>query len=265
MNVSVAMLDNMLRASRQKAEALPKLAALLDDASTELGRTVRNDVKGHHVIEYLRKLSGALDVDRDEALGELDALIKSVDHMKQIVSSQQALARGATLIETFDLLELTEEAVRINTTRIAEHRIEIERVFEPLAPVSADKHLLLQILVNLISNAVRAVSEANEASDARRVIRLVVGRDPRDASRVVWQIADTGVGIAAEHMTRIFESGFTTRATGHGGFGLHNSALAAKRMAGSLQAFSDGEGQGARFVLDLPSHAVAHAASESAA
>src|SRR5262249_54224867 len=160
------------------------------------------------------------------------------------------LARGATLIETFDLIELTEEALRINTTRIADHHIEIERAFEPLPPVSADKHLLLQILVNLISNAVRAIAEA---SSERRGLRIATGRDSADGSRVVWQIADTGVGIAAEHMARIFESGFTTRATGHGGFGLHNSALAARRMAGSLQAFSDGAGHGARFVLDLPS------------
>src|SRR5581483_826632 len=109
-NVSVAMLDHLLRASRQKAEALARLAAMLDDPSTELGRAVRGDVKGQHVIEYLRKLSGALDADRDEALGELDALIKRVDHMKQIVNSQQSLARGATMIETFDLRELTEEA-----------------------------------------------------------------------------------------------------------------------------------------------------------
>jgi signal transduction histidine kinase len=82
---------------------------------------------------------------------------------------------------------------------------------------------------------------------------------------VVWQIEDTGVGIAAVHMARIFESGFTTRSTGQGGFGLHNSALAAKRMAGSLQAFSDGEGRGARFVLELPRQAAAPAAAVSAA
>ncbi|HET9622100.1 MAG TPA: amino acid permease [Kofleriaceae bacterium] len=261
-NVSVSMLDQLLRASRQKAEMLPRLAALLDDSSTELGRAVKSDVKGHHVIEYLRKLSATLDAERGEALGELDSLIKSVEHMKQIVNSQQSLARGATLIESFDLVELTEEAVRINTTRIAEHAIVIERAFEPLAPVSADKHLLLQILVNLISNAVRAVSEA---AGERKVIRLAVHPASATPDRVVWQIEDTGVGIAAAHMARIFESGFTTRSTGQGGFGLHNSALAAKRMAGSLQAFSDGEGQGARFVLELPSQAAAPTAQMSVA
>lgn len=75
--------------------------------------------------EDLRKPSGALAVDRDQARDE------------PIVCSQQSLAPGAPLIETFDLIELTEESLRINTTRITDLPIEIERAFEPLPPVSA--------------------------------------------------------------------------------------------------------------------------------
>jgi two-component system NtrC family sensor kinase len=62
---------------------------------------------------------------------------------------------------------------------------------------------------------------------------------------------DNGVGIAPENLTRIFAFGFTTKKTGHG-FGLHSSALAAKEMGGSLNAFSEGLGRGATFVLELP-------------
>ena len=49
----------------------------------------------------------------------------------------------------------------------------------------------------------------------------------------------------------IFEHGFTTRKGGHG-FGLHSGALAAREMGGALTAHSDGMGQGAKFVLELP-------------
>ena len=52
-------------------------------------------------------------------------------------------------------------------------------------------------------------------------------------------------------LPRVFEHGFTTRKEGHG-FGLHNGALAAKAMGGSLTAYSDGPGNGARFTLELP-------------
>ena len=54
-------------------------------------------------------------------------------------------------------------------------------------------------------------------------------------------VADNGVGIAPENMTRIFAHGFTTRKEGHG-FGLHSGALAARELGGSLHAFSAGIG-----------------------
>ena len=68
---------------------------------------------------------------------------------------------------------------------------------------------------------------------------------------VCIEVEDNGVGIAPEHMTKIFGHGFTTRRNGHG-FGLHNSANAAQTMSGRLTAHSDGRGQGARFVLQIP-------------
>jgi signal transduction histidine kinase/amino acid transporter len=259
-NVSVSLLDQMQRSSREKTKHLPKLVALLEDQSTELGRAVTGDVKGHKVIEYMRKFAKAEEQERDDILRELDSLIKSVDHIKQIVSSQQSLARGASLVERFDLVELTEEALRINSTRIGEATIEIVRKFDVLPSIVADKHLLLQVLVNLVSNAVRAVVES---AHAERRIALAIAADSDD--RVRWVIEDSGVGISPDHMTRIFESGFTTKSGGLGGFGLHSSALAAKRMSGSLSAHSDGVGHGARFVLSLPQNATGAEAATSVA
>ena len=246
-NISVTLVEQMLRSSHSKSKNLGKLAQLLDDDASELGRAARQDPRGRQVVDYLRKYTRQADLERDEILEELDALIKSVDHIKQIVSSQQALASGASLTETFDLLALTDEAIRINQTQLDAHRVEIVRRFLPLPEVTADKHLLLQVLVNLVSNAIRAVAERE-----LRAIAISVEVDPADPERVLWQIEDTGVGIAAEHMTRIFESGFTTKPTGQGGFGLHSSALSAERMAGSLRASSDGLGKGARFILAFP-------------
>jgi len=64
-------------------------------------------------------------------------------------------------------------------------------------------------------------------------------------------VSDNGMGIAPEHLTRIFSHGFTTKKEGHG-FGLHSAANAAKEMGGFLSATSKGVGRGAIFVLDLP-------------
>jgi two-component system, sensor histidine kinase len=247
-NVSVALVDQMLRASQGKAKNLTKLAELLDDEASELGRAARQDPRGRQVVDYLRQYSRQTELERDEVLTELDSLIKSVEHIKQIVNSQQALAGGASVLEPFDLLELTDEAIRMNQPQLDAHRVELVRRFAALPIAITDKHLLLQVLVNLISNATRAVSETNDL----RAITITLDRDPADPAQARWQIDDTGVGIPADHLPRIFESGFTTKPNGEGGFGLHNSALSIERMAGSLRAFSDGLGTGARFLLVLP-------------
>ena len=65
------------------------------------------------------------------------------------------------------------------------------------------------------------------------------------------EVQDNGIGIATEHLARIFAHGFTTRKDGHG-FGLHSAALAAEELDGSLAVNSDGPGAGATFTLDLP-------------
>jgi signal transduction histidine kinase len=64
-------------------------------------------------------------------------------------------------------------------------------------------------------------------------------------------VIDNGVGISPENLTRIFSFGFTTRKYGHG-FGLHSSILAAQELGGTLRACSEGVGQGATFILELP-------------
>jgi signal transduction histidine kinase len=64
-------------------------------------------------------------------------------------------------------------------------------------------------------------------------------------------VADNGIGISPENLTRIFGHGFTTRKNGHG-FGLHSGANAARELGGSLRAESAGLGHGARFELELP-------------
>ena len=112
--------------------------------------------------------------------------------------------------------------------------------------VLAEKHKVLMILVNLISNAKYAVESLPEQER-----RVSVSLGAPEEGRIQIEVKDNGMGIAPDMLTRIFQYGFTTRHEGHG-FGLHSSALAAQEMGGSLSAHSDGLGKGALFTLVLP-------------
>jgi signal transduction histidine kinase len=178
-------------------------------------------------------------------LTELDHLRKNVDHIKDIVAMQQSYAKTSGVIEVMSIPDLLEDALRMNAGSLARHDIELARDYQARPVVALDKHKVLQILVNLIRNAKYACDETGRTD---KCITLRITADGRSVSIAV---GDNGVGIPAENLTRIFNHGFTTRATGHG-FGLHSGALAAKGMGGSLTVHSAGPGQGATFVLTLP-------------
>jgi signal transduction histidine kinase len=133
----------------------------------------------------------------------------------------------------------------MNALAFSRHGIEIVREFSPTPKVAADRHKVLQILINLVQNAKQAVS-ADGAAARRIVIRIVP-----QGEHVLLVVADSGVGIPPENLTKIFEHGFTTRANGHG-FGLHSAANAAREMHGQLSVHSEGRGKGATFTLQLP-------------
>jgi two-component system, sensor histidine kinase FlrB len=106
----------------------------------------------------------------------------------------------------------------------------------------ADRHRLQQVLMNLVLNAVRAMPGGGW-------IELGGRRNPGGGS-VLLSIADTGPGISPEHLARIFEPGFTTRAGGPG-LGLAVCRTIAAQHGGSIAAASRA-GRGACFTLTLP-------------
>ena len=154
-----------------------------------------------------------------------------------------ASARGTS--EPVDLVELVEDALKINDAGLIRHGIEVVREFDEVQQIVTERHKVMQILVNLISNAKHALRDSDQED---KIMTLVVTAD-QESVRV--QVCDNGIGIVPEHLTKIFNHGFTTKKEGHG-FGLHSSALAAQELGGSLSVHSDNAGLGATFTLQIP-------------
>ena len=243
LNVSANMLGEQIERSR--ATGLARLVALLREHEHELGEYLLHDPRGRHVLTYLSQLSEHITHEREGNLRELTSLRTNIDHIKEIVSMQQSYSKVSGVKELLQPIDLLEDALRMNEGALHRHEVRIVREFEPVPGINSEKHKILQILVNLLRNAKYACSESGR-SDRCVTLRVVGG-----PACVRISVADNGVGIAPENMTRIFAHGFTTRRDGHG-FGLHSGALAARELGGSLQVFSDGPGRGATFVLELP-------------
>jgi two-component system NtrC family sensor kinase len=246
-NVSAGLMGNRLRET--KAQGLADAVQLMNEHAADLGDFLSRDEKGQRLPGYLNKLVARLAAERQGLLEELGSLTKSVDHIKDIVATQQAYAGAICVLEPVQIQDLLEDALRMNAGSITPRQITVVKEVAEVPPVLLDKHSLLQILVNLISNARQAMESVTD-----RAHRMILGVDIAAGDterRLRIRVEDNGEGIASENLSRLFVHGFTTRKNGHG-FGLHSCALAAKSMHGTLRAHSDGPGKGATFILEVP-------------
>ena len=244
-NVSTGLIMSAMRQSR--VGNISRISEIVQQHAHDLDDYLKHDAQGQQLPGYLASLGAHLDQEHQSVMQEVNSLSDKIDHIKQIIHTQQTVAKSGGLREPALLQEVIEQALAFTAEGLGRHRIEVFREFDDLPPIMLDKHLILQLLVNLISNAKHALEHTE--GPRQITIRLHPAADRDDFLRL--QVSDTGMGIQPELLTRIFSQGFTTRQSGHG-FGLHSSALAAKVMGGSLSASSPGEGQGATFTLDLP-------------
>lgn len=243
-NVSAGLVSSQVRAS--KAQGLSKVVQLMNEHVEDLGDFFTRDQKGRMLPDYLNKLAEVVTAEQQSMLEELTQLTKSVDHLKDIVATQQSYAGASNVFEPVLISDLVEDAVRMSAGSLSRHQVTVVKELADVPPVRLDKHRVLQILINLISNAKHAMEGG---PDRPHQITLRLHRGQGDT--VQLQVVDNGEGIPPENLTRIFVHGFTTRQGGHG-FGLHSCILAAREMGGSLTAHSEGPGQGAIFTLELP-------------
>jgi signal transduction histidine kinase len=243
-NVSANLVVERLRASR--AAGLDRAVELLRENGSRLGAFFEEDPRGRQFPAYLAALSGQLAQEREVVLEELRRLTESVDHIKSVVSMQQQHARFAGVLERVEVPGLLDDAMRLHAVSFERLGIQMRREYgAPVSAVMVDRHKLLQILVNLLSNARHALL------DSGRPDKQLTLRVEQAGERLRISVADNGVGIAPENLQRLFTQGFTTKKDGHG-FGLHISALSAEELGGALQCESEGPGKGATFTLELP-------------
>ena len=244
-NVSLASMIEIV--DRSRLPLLAKTAGLLEAHLADMAGFFTKDPRGKQVPALVIALAKDLTEEQKTFQTELELLAKNIEHIKVIISVQQTHAKASRLTEALDIAEVMEDAVRVNAAGLDQARIKIVRKFGKVPEAVVEKHKVLQILVNLVSNAKHAMSAL--PPDKERTLEL--GVKLIEGDRVELSVTDSGVGISTKELGKVFQHGYTTRSDGHG-FGLHGSAIAATQMKGSLTVHSEGPGRGATFALTLP-------------
>ena len=243
-NVSTTLITENLQNS--ELPSLVKLASLIREREADLASFLRDDPRGRLVPSFIVDLASHLEKEQRVLAQEHEHLTRNIAHIKEIVAMQQNYARLSGFLEPVSVAEVVDEAMLLNADGFSRNGIHVHRDFAQLPATMADKHKILQILINLLQNARYSLKES-----ARTDKRLSLAITLADPSNYRISVSDNGVGIPPENLTRIFAHGFSTRKEGHG-FGLHSGANAAKEMGGRLSVHSDGPGKGATFTLELP-------------
>jgi signal transduction histidine kinase len=192
-----------------------------------------------------------LELPRDEAREHLVAIKRSARRMNRLIQDLLDVARmeGGRLpvsVETFSLADVVEEAVRIHEARGKEKSVELTtRLPEEEVTLSADRDRILQVLSNLLDNALRFSSPES---------KVEVGGRLADRRQVVLWVSDQGPGISPEDQARLFDRFWQVkRRDRKGGAGLGLSIVKGLVEAHGGRVWVESrEGKGATFFFSLP-------------
>jgi heavy metal sensor kinase len=273
---ALAPIDNITRLARRiTAEdlsqrldlALPddelgRLARTFDEMIARLDAAFRRQRQftadaSHELRTPLTALKGQVDValarprGPEEYRAVLEGVNEEVDRLIRLVGSLLTLARadaGEIPItrERVTLADAVDGAIEQVAPLAAERQVALSRDGDARVAVSADESLLLQLLLNLLDNAIKYTPPGG----------TVAVRWEADAARATLLVTDSGIGIPPEHLPHLFERFYRvdtarSRAEGGTGLGLAISRWIAEAHGGNIAVASE-PGRGTTVTVDLP-------------
>lgn len=243
-NISVQQLQSLLDKSSNRS--LPQIVELMKEQGSKLGEFITSDPRGQKIPDYLDQLVNSEESEQHVWQQYLSKLANDVAHIRAIVQSQNTSLKTDEPTEVINPLQLLNYSVDIFSERIKQLNIELDLQIEPVSACPLQKHKVLQVLNNLLANAIEELS-AIDSSSKKLSVRLGFISE----NRIYFEVMDNGFGIAHDLQKKIFAHGFTTK-EGHQGFGLHSAANLASEMGGELTCLAVKNGKGTCFRLELP-------------
>jgi signal transduction histidine kinase len=217
-------------------------ASLAHEIAQPIG-SARNNARA--ALNFLDKQPADLR-EIKEALG---CIVGDADRAGDIIDRiRDHIKKAPPRKHRFDLNEAIDEVIVLGRSAITKNGVSVQtRLTNGLAPVEGDRVQLQQVILNLILNAVEAMSSVDEGAR-----ELLISTGQSRTNGVVVVVRDSGPGIDPERIERVFDAFYTTKSSGVGmGLSICRSIIDAH--GGRLWAEAN-EPHGAAFQFTLPSH-----------
>ena len=244
---------------RHQNEQLQTLTKAKDDfiatVSHELRTPLLNVQEGLSLL--LDGAHGPLAPPQQEFLKLIHENVTGLSRFLNDLLDMSKLAAGRTKLDrrTLNVVQLAADVVQSSRTLVAQHHL-VNRIAEPLPEVYADRSRLTQVFINLVGNAVKYTPAGGT---------ITLSAAAKEAA-VEVTVADTGMGIAKEHLGKLFEQyqqvGGASSVHKGTGLGLALCKELIELHHGTIRAESE-EGQGTRFIFTLPRFTALTAFAES--
>jgi signal transduction histidine kinase len=230
--------------------------AVVGRLAAAIAHEIRNPLNYINLtLDHLRSSFAPSDQNKRTTFIRLtDQLKTEVARINRHITDFLKYSRPSKLeLQDVDIRAEAEDALRLVEARAEECGIETKIVQDgPVPAVVADREALRSVFTNLVINAVEAINGAGGS------ISITLSNTPANSVKV--EISDSGEGIAAEDISKIFEPYFSTKETGTG-LGLAIVKKAIDDHGGTISVASK-EGSGTTFTIILPAKESTHATKE---
>lgn len=250
-NIGNALNSLLASADAARARLAADGNARLAQAAEELAGADNLTDRQGKLARYAALVAGEQARRLEGLRADVERVLLHVNRIEDILESQRRQGSDTDITAAADLRQLVEATLRgLPDGALGHVALHLDDSLATQPPVVCVHSVVLQVLGNLLTNALESIARAGVAQGRIALAAATVEVD--GLAMVELSVADNGVGLTEEELVKVFQRFYTTKAGRGHGIGLHWSANVVTSMGGQLYATSTGPGRGAALHLRLP-------------